>query len=295
MGTRRKYVLSIEVVEQSRSSGIPFNLYEVTYGENPQDKFRYTDAEQPFTLNGDLFTPAPISRGGIKAKGRQTSTEITVTVSRKMGVAGLFRGVSPRRVIFMRIYEGFLPGPSVPGWMVDGSTVSLIWAGRVLEASTKTESVTLTCDTLGAGMKRPGLTRFYQRECPFVLYGPRCNADKTAATYETVAVSVGNRSITLPGDSWRGGRTNADFVGGMLEWNGEFGTETRLILRYSGDVVTLDGTLPGLTDATPIRMILGCSRLLTSCADLHNNTNNYGGCPYIPTDNPLGKNNHTGG
>ncbi|MFU1607323.1 phage BR0599 family protein [Sulfitobacter pontiacus] len=289
-----RHRMSVSRIEKSRTSGIPFELYEFIYGEGENDRFTYTDAEKPVTLNGVTYTPVAISRDSIKSKGRQKNSEMRVTVPRTSGVAALFRGNAPRRVIFTRIYEGFLPGNDVPrGWAEAASEARLIWSGRILEAAPKAGSVDLTCDTLGAGMRRPGLTRFYSRECSFVLYGPRCRANKEAATYPATVAAVGPRTIRIEGEAWRAGRTPANFVGGLLEWTGSYGGETRMITAFSGEVLTVDGPLSEIAVGDTVDVILGCQRVTAACAELHNNIVNYGGTPYIPTSNPINKNNHS--
>lgn len=286
--------MSIKRIENSRTSGIPFELFEFVYGEGVADKFTYTDAEKPMTLGADTYSPLAILRDSIKSKGRQKNSEMRITVPSSSGVAGLFRGNAPRRVIFARVYEGFLPGSDVPpGWSDGAATARLIWSGRILEAAPKRGSVELTCDTLGAGMKRPGLTRFYTRECSFVLYGPRCQANKAAATYPATVAAVGPRTITITGEDWRAGRTAANFVGGMLEWTGPFGSETRMITSFVGETLTVDGPLTDIAVTDTVNVILGCQRVVASCSALHDNIVNYGGTPYIPTKNPINKNNHS--
>jgi hypothetical protein len=90
-----------------------------------------------------------------------------------------------------------------------------------------------------------------------------------------------------------GARQPSNFVGGVLEWAGPYGAETRMIVGFSGGTVTVDGPLTDLAPGDPVNVLLGCQHVVASCVNLHNNIQNYGGTPYIPTKNPIGKNNHT--
>jgi hypothetical protein len=137
------------------------------------------------------------------------------------------------------------------------------------------------------------LTRFYQRECSFVLYGARCQANKAAATFPAVIAGVGQRNLSITGTAWRGVRAEVDFVGGLLEWDGEYGRETRMITAVLDGLITLDGPAGELQIGDPVDVILGCPRVIASCVSLHDNILNYGGTPYIPLKNPINKNNHT--
>ena len=61
--------MSIKQIEESRTTGIPFELYEFVYGEGETDKFTYTDAEKPLSLEGVTFTPLAVSRGAVSVPG----------------------------------------------------------------------------------------------------------------------------------------------------------------------------------------------------------------------------------
>lgn len=286
--------MSIERIELSRNAGVPFELYEFTYGEGSGDIYTYTDSEKALSFQGADYVPRAIARAAILSKGRQENSEIEVTVPRSSEIAGLFRGVAPRRVVFLRIFGGFLPGNDTPtAWSDDAGTASLLWSGRVIEASPDGGESVLTCDTLGAGMKRPGLTRTYSRECAFPLFGDRCQASRAAATYPAEVATVASRSITISGSAWREPRTRANFVGGALEWVGPYGTETRQIVSYSGETITVDGPITDLAAAASVGVVLGCRRNMAACQTLHNNITKYGGTPFIPLENPVNKNNHT--
>ena len=286
--------MSITKVENSRTSGIPFELYEFVYGDGTADRFGYTDAEKTLTLESDEYVPLAISRGAIKSKGRQKNGEMEIIVPRSSEIAGLFRGNAPRRVVFVRIFAGYLPGRDVPSaWSSESSTASLIWSGRILEASPKKGAVTLTCDTLGAGMRRVGLTRYYTRECPFILYGNRCGANRAAATYPGIVATVGAKTLTFTNDTWRAPREEVDFVGGILEWAGPFGTETRMVVSFKDGILTADGPITDVAVNDTVNVLLGCQRVTASCIALHDNITNYGGTPYIPVKNPIGQNNHS--
>lgn len=277
----------------TRASGAPVDLFEFIYGEGAGDRFTYTDAEEKVSHGGLVYEPIAISRTAVKSGSRtKEGSELKVTVPASSEIAKMFQGISPRRVIFLRVYQGYIARASDYEALAATATPGLTWSGRVLERTRKKQTVELSCDTLGAGMKRPGLTKTYSRECQHVLYGPRCQADKTAASSSATVVSSSGVTLEL-GSGWNGANGPVDYLGGMVEWDGEFGLESRMIVNVSADAVILDGPAPDLSAGSTVTVVLGCPRSMRACEQLHNNILNFGGCAFIPLDNPINKNNHT--
>lgn len=291
--------MALSFFKSSRHRGNTVDCFEFVYGDSSEDDaYRYTNTERPLVFDGKTFDALAIERDSIKSKGREMGGQFNVKVPRTSGIAQLFQGLPPRRVVFLRVYEGDAPEADTPEGWASGPTpvLDLIWSGRVLEAQHKSDITVLSCDNLGAGMKRPGLNRFYQRECPHVLYGLRCQADEAAATSTfTSADAPEGRTIRLTGgwpelsDADRG-----NHIGGILRFTGPVGQETRRIVDVSANFVTVDSPVGGLlSEGDALTVSLGCPRTPEACVQLHNNIQNYGGMPYIPELDPHGKNNHT--
>lgn len=278
----------------SRAHMAAVELYEFIYGDGAGDVFTYTNADRPVEFGGVTYKPIPIAHDNIKSEGRPTGNELKLTVPRTSEIAGHFRGVVPRRIIFVRIYQGEIPREDDSGYLTSTITFTPIYFGRVTEGSPKKHEVEMTCNTAGMGLKRPGLMRNYQRQCAFVLYGERCQASRAAATRAATVAEIAGFTVTLE-PAWLGTSPDrADFVGGIFEWSGTYGTEYRMILDCTqDDVVSVDGPLPGLSAGDSVNMILGCNRSMAACSTLHNNIVNFGGMPYIPIVNPINKNNHS--
>ncbi len=82
----------------------------------------------------------------------------------------------------------------------------------------------------------------------------------------------------------------------MLEWeNANNQTEVRTILavtEVSGrSRLTLSGVAPSMATGQNVRAVKGCGHVLSDCGNVHNNIPNFGGQPYIPLKNPLGRAN----
>jgi hypothetical protein len=195
-------------------------------------------------------------------------------------------------VVNVIIYQGHIQEPGDPEEWTEGDQFGVIWTGRVLEASRKKNTTVLACENSEAGMKRVGLRRHYQWACPLVLYGARCKANKADATVSTTVSAISGNSLTLP-TGWEGSKERADFLGGMVEWDSDEGREYRTIIGLSGDTLKLNATTGALAVSDDIDVVLGCPHTLAGCRDVHDNVVNYGGQPWIPLKNPVGKNNHT--
>lgn len=283
--------MAVNDYETSRESGRPVELYKFMFGQNSVSYF-YTNAEKAITFNGDEYIALPSEREKISTKGRGESREVTIEVPMDSAVSELFRIFPPGHVVNVIIYQGHIQEDEDPGDWTDDDQFGVIWTGRVLEANRKKNSTVLTCENSEAGMKRVGLRRHWQWSCPLVLYGARCRADKAAATVTTTVAAISGNSITLT-SGWEGALTKANFLGGLFEWDSTAGREYRTILSVSGDTVKLNATVGSLAVDDEVDVVLGCPHTLAGCRDVHDNIVNYGGQPYIPLKNPVGKNNHT--
>lgn len=296
--------------ETARNLGQPVMLYYFVYGVEADGTtpiyLAYTDGESEVVHDGVTYTPLAIKGAQIKSSGKMDNNEVQITVPRNSEIADLFRIYPPSRVVTVTLRQGHIPNPGDPSGYADGENFPVIWLGRVLESSRDGPEATLTCEAASASMKRSGLRRHYQWPCPLVLYGARCQADKAAATTTaTVAGITGNR-LTL-NEPWQKQIPIPDtdppetqdiganaYTGGLVEWVGMDGPEQRTIMRVTaaGEII-LNGPAFDLDVADEVNVILGCPHTLKGCGDLHSNEVNYGGQPWIPTENPVGKNTHT--
>lgn len=297
--------------ETSSARGQPVMLFQFVYGVQSDGTtpiyLAYTDTESEVVHDGITYDPLPIKSGKIKSSGKMDTNEVRLTVPRDSQIAELFRVYPPGRVVSVTIRQGHIPNGDDPAGYLTGENFPVVWLGRVLESSREGAGASLTCEASSASMKRPGLRRHYQWSCPLVLYGARCQADKIAATTTSTITSLTGNRIT-PDTPWQKQvpeDPDADpvvmvdigassYVGGLVEWQGPDGPERRSILRVtSAGELVLNGPATGLNVGDTAEFVLGCPHTLAGCETLHENVVNYGGQPFIPTENPVGKNNHT--
>jgi len=270
--------------ESSRDLGKPVDLYYFRYGSDPAAYYAYTDADFPLTVDhGDgpiTYDAVPIKRGEISSTGTLDRTTLEVSTARDAELADLFRVYPPAQVVTLIIRQSHLDDPD--------EEFPVVWTGRIVASSRKKDStVSYSCEPVSTSMRRPGLRRHYQYGCPHALYGIQCGANKAAATVTATVDSISGTEVTL--DAGWTAIDASKYLGGMIEYeNAEGEIEIRSILRVTGDTLTCSGILRDLAPAASISVILGCSRQLGDCADVHNNIVNYGGQPWIPLKNPIG-------
>lgn len=284
--------MALNDYETSAERGQPVELYTFTYGENAGRYHAYTNAENAITHEGVTYETLPIKRGKIKTKGRADGREISIDVPLYAGIAELFRIFPPGRTVTATIRQGHAPSADDPVGFEFGQNFEVIWVGRVLESRRNGNRATLTCESAAAGMKRVGLRLHYQWPCPLALYSTRCGANKAASKVTTTGTGSGS-DIILPA-AWNGAFAAADFIGGLVEWASVDGREYRTILRVrDATTLLLNAAANNLPDGDPVDVFLGCPHTLAACTSLHSNAVNFGGQPFIPLINPVGKNNHT--
>lgn len=268
-------------VEKSRSLGEPVNLFRFVYGPQPEDSHCYTDAEVPLVFDGRVYYPNAIARGDVHTSGTTDKSTLEIAIPNTDPVAELFRVYPPSYSVAVFVWQGH----------IGAEDFALQWSGKVLSCSREGAlEAKLTCEPAAVSLQRIGLRRHYQYMCPHVLYGDQCRASKAAATIAVEPEFVSGRQVRL-----NILLENYDhYAGGLLEWENDAGlTEYRTIL--SVDIAggrtrfTLSGVVRGLSVGEMAAASKGCAHNLNACALVHNNVPNYGGQPFIPTKNPLGR------
>ncbi|ASY68907.1 phage BR0599 family protein [Sinorhizobium fredii] len=283
--------MSFSGIETSRQRGAPVTLYLFVYGgaegdSPPPQAFAYTDAEQDITYEGFTYVPKPITRDNVNSSGTLDKSTLQIRMPRDIELAEEFRVYPPAQVMSLIIRQGHLSDPDSPREFL------VCWSGRVLSVGREGDECVIAGEPVSSSLRRPGLRRNYQLGCPHVLYGAQCQASEAAATVTATVASISGTSITLNA-GWDGAFDAAKFTEGLVKWtNDTGGIEIRKILSVSGDTLSLGGLLRDLNASDTVSVILGCNHQMGDCRDLHDNIHNFGGCPWIPTKNPIGFRNN---
>ena len=278
--------MTFAAIEESRTKGEPIALYHFQYGEASDKFFGYTDAETAVAYGGKAYLPIPITMGSVRSSGTLDRQSIEVRTPQNVDLAELFRLTPPSQVVTLVVRQGHV-GDS------DGQFL-VTWTGRVLGHKRQGNEAIYTVESVATSMRRAILRRHYMLGCPHVLYGAQCKASKTAATSTKDVLAVSGSVVTLP-STWATTGLKAKYVYGLAEWTTlDNLKEARMILKIkgdNGDQLLLDSPPKGLLAGMTMNLILGCNHqagLDDDCLVLHNNIQNFGGQPWIPTKNPIG-------
>lgn len=276
--------MSFANIEQSANLGEPVQLFQFLYGPADSDVYCYTDAEQDIVWSGRTYKAVPIERSSVTASGTTDKSTLTVETEKDSEIAELFRVYPPSYTVRLIVFQGHLNDPA--------GEFLVFWSGKVLSCNFENSiSAKLTCEPASVSMQRVGLRRSYQYMCPHVLYGDQCRANKAAHTFGATVQSVAGRFVTLVGLL----DLPLLFEGGLAEWTTVDGRkEFRTILSQGvstdgKSVLLLSGTAHTLEPGGVLLASRGCEHTMASCQNVFGNILNYGGQPYIPTKNPMGR------
>ena len=291
--------MTFDDLEKSTQLATPLELYlfdtgSKTYAYCNGDN-DFTFGVNPYTNAAEIYRAVPVDRDRITSSGTLDRSALVVRIADTTDIAALLRGYPVSSVVTLVIRQGH--AEASPDFLV-------AWAGRVLSAKGGNDGVRqVTCQPASTSLKRTGLRRNWQYGCPHALYGPACRADQAYATVSTAAVGA-NRSTAFIADGVLTARAPLDrWQGGLVQWTDADGAvQIRTILRVTDQPggttsLSLGGPASYPAGAT-LAISLGCDRTMNDCRTLHRprdeadygggNIRNYGGQPFIPTNNPIG-------
>lgn len=264
--------MTYSAIETSVQSGRPLELYEFTYGATA---YRYTSADDDVVYGGNTYTAVPISRGAVEATSEIARLALEITASRELPLLDLFSTAAPERVVLVtlrRLHSG------------DGEAI-IIWMGRILNVTLNNASAEIHCESVYTSLKRVGLRRLYQKNCPHVLYETECAVNRASFGSSQTVVSITGTVIEL--DTLDTFASNY-FAGGYMEWESPPGYfNQRSIRMNAGFDVTVSFPLNGLAINDVVVVYPGCDHTLATCDAIFSNSENYGGMPYWPKKNPF--------
>lgn len=274
--------------ESGRETGNPIELYEFVWGDTDANVSRYTNHVEDITFDGNTFYSVPISRQAMETSGKTENKTLEISLDRSASIVSVFLEWPPMQTINVTIFGGHF---------TSGEFIAL-WSGRVMSAGLERNEVNLSCESTIISLQRPGLRRHYQTSCPYVLYGPYCQASFNAAQALVDVVNIAaNGDVILPTDWWKNeARRPASrppipgprvYVGGVVKWNSSYGKEERLIVDAGANRLAIMGSWREVTPGKQLQIALGCNHQLNHCKNLHDNALNFGGQPWIPLKNPV--------
>lgn len=265
--------MTYDASERSYQSGAPVELYE--FGRASQ-VWRYNSSNDTVTIDGLTYTAASIRRSGIEATQERARSAIKLYTPRNFEIADLFRITPPTDVISLTIKR----------YHRGDESVVVIWSGRVVNCDWSGSEAAINCEPVSTSMRRTGLRRIYQRQCPHVLYGDACALQKDDYKVTGAVDAISGNTISV---SECGAEADNYFAGGFVELSvGSGGIERRFITANTGAVLTLSKAFGSdLEVGASVNVYPGCDHTLNTCKNKFSNLVNYGGFPFIPTKNPF--------
>ena len=235
--------------------------------------YYWNSSDEDIDYLGDTYTPVAISRTNMAQTEEMSKNNLSLTVPYDNQLAILFLEDTTDLYPTMTIFQK------------QDSTVLTWWKGRIVNAKANDGSVALECESVFTSMRRPGLRAKYQRPCRHALYHRGCNLDK--ADFEVVATCTAASGVTLTVTE-AGLLADGYYLGGMIRYNGKY----RFILNHVGTTLTISRPHQDLNSDialgnVSVSIYPGCLRTRDVCNDKFNNLVNFGGFPWIPTNNPF--------
>lgn len=277
--------MTYSAVDQSRTRGTPVVLVRFSYGPGGAQSLLYTNHSDVIRFNSQDYQPVPLDVDAPRAMALSGQYEYTIKMPLDSEIAQLFRFYPPPDPVTVVVFYGHLTDVDAQYIAVYTGEVKSAQPGSGLEAE-------LTCEWAGSKLRRPGNFRRWQYTCNKVLYSTDeqgCKADPVVATRTSIVQQKQEYAVRLE-DGWNGSLDLENFIGGTVFWTSSLGTEYRTVIDIVGDdTLILSNVLRGLNVGDELSIRLGCSRSYESCRFVHNNINNFGGQPWIPTENPINR------
>lgn len=259
--------MTYDAVESSAHGGQPVELYRFSSGTR---KWLYTSADAPFVYQTETYEPYPLKRGAFRQTQELTKATLDILAARDLPFVADAMASPLVGVVVLTIYRRHRSDAEMTLW----------WKGRVDGVRFAGSEATIGCSPLATSLKRIGLRRPAQRQCPHALYGVGCNLTEavwsaSGALVSHIGANVTSGVFALQPNGW--------WVGGKILLEGV----PRFIVGHAGDTLTLSAAVPGLAQNAGFVVSAGCDHAPATCDSKFGNALNYGGAPWFPIKNPF--------
>lgn len=248
----------------------------IDFARGPQH-WRYTSDDRPLIFGSQTYEPAPVKRARISESFDAARNVLDIDVPLTLPILDIYRGTSPMADINVTLYRR----------RKSTGVVKIAWIGIIGSVEFKPTIATIHGLPPSSRLSGNGLNRCWAKQCDRLVYGSglgECNKDPNVMRVDGTLNAVTGSTVkaaafaTKP-DGW--------FSGGWVEWTEGTAVERRFIVEHVGDTLTL--LTPALTTLGRIVATYpGCDHTLQTCHDKFDNSDNYGGDPWIPAKNPFG-------
>lgn len=259
--------MSYGAFESSTHDGQPVELYRFQSGLRT---WRYTSADVSMAYQNENYEPYPMARGAFRQTAELAKTGLEIRTPRDTPFVADMVASPLLDVVMLTIYRKHRTDAEVLPF----------WRGRVEGVRFEGGESIISCQPLGTALKRLGLRRPAQRQCPHALYDLGCNLTEAVFGIAGNLVSHTGASVT---SGVFAGQPNGWWVGGKINFSGA----QRFIVAHAGDTITLTTSVPGLAQNAAFIAYPGCDHTPATCNSKFGNLANFGGAPAFPIKNPF--------
>jgi len=258
--------MSYDALEKSTADGQPWEIYLFrTEGVT----FRITSADQTISYLGQDYEPATIHRTELEHTNEVVSGQIKVSIPPAHPLAQLFVPYMPPTPMSLTIWGGHY----------GDAEVVVVFKGQISSAAFGDECE-FTCSSALYLMQRMIPKKLQQSNCAHVFGDVRCGINlELFTTFGAIAaVNAAGDQVTVP-----------EFAGLAHSLKAGYfvrGSDARMIVDHTGDVVTLLAPIPGLQVGEVVSGVAGCQHTYPACQG-YANTANFLGFDLIPITNPF--------
>ena len=247
-------------------------LYKIVEGST---SYFLTSSDSDIEYLGDTYISTAIGRSEAEIRNELARSNLEVSLSIDHELSQRYMTSINEDIVSLTIFTD------------DGEDIFVTWKGRLASVKPEGAKMKLIFESIYTSLRRPGLRRRFQRNCPHVLYGRGCKADMSIFEESSTATAVAGSIVTCPAAD---GFADGYFVGGILKAPDE---TMRFIVSHVGTQIGLAREIESLTEAISggvqnVKLYPGCDRTREMCNDRFLNILNNGSFAFIPIRNPFG-------
>ncbi|NJK88125.1 MAG: DUF2163 domain-containing protein [Myxococcales bacterium] len=267
-------------LEATTETGKPIELYRFA---NLGEVFTYTSGNDDYVYSAETYLTRNILRNETAITSGQEPANLTLRIPADDEFVVRYRIGAPPSRDKLTIYRLHLTDTPTP-------EVVVFFKGEISSVAFQGDDAIVAAEPSGVVMKRPIPRRSYSNSCGHVLYDRGCKINENNALFKfDVTVQTINGSAITVNGAGIGVLAANYFVAGFLD---KATTERRMILGETvvgPSTMTFQLPLPFASLAAGDTLVLraGCNHSLTACRTKFNNVTNFGGFPWVPTENPF--------
>lgn len=265
--------MSFDTYEQSVHDAEPIEVYKFI---GSFQTYRYTSWDEEVTVNGETYTPIPMKRGTVKV-GTQNDSSLVLEIELPFDTDIVFDyayAQSPQR-LDVEVRRVHLGSDLSSDWR-------MLWTGAVQTFTVQGRWAKLSVPSIFDNVLRGEVpTVYYQSPCNHTLYDSRCGVSRAANTTLATVISVGGTDVEVDDDGVADGLLAAGEL--ICPRTGE----RRLILSNSVNALSINFPFVDLVEGDEVQLTKGCDLARTTCVNVFANGDRFGGCPFMPGDNPF--------